>query len=365
MARRAEGYKVRQHKSGTYYIRFTLDGERYDLSLGTRDKAAAYREAPKVYARYVARGPVQPNGLTSGATIVDAGAEWLASVGSALDPLTVETYERYLTVFERYFGTIDQIPKRAEAFMYDRLKKVGRETVKKELSGLRGLVRHALGDAAARTVPTPPRTAVGKVVFDRRVTELDPKVTRKVLAALKGPAREYFTVLYETGLRPATLYELRVPDHYTPGAKSLRITDEIDKARFGRDLPLTPAARRALDLACPDGPGLIFGQHDYRYPLEKACALVAASRCTPYDLRHAFGTHMVERSNNLPGVAYLMGHRNTGTTSARYVHPSRRAALDVLGTPEYPSKRGRVTSKDASRRERTKKKPGKGEGARA
>ena len=48
------------------------------------------------------------------------------------------------------------------------------------------------------------------------------------------PVRGRFVVAYETALRPATLDALCVPQHYTKGAASLTITDEIDKARYCR-----------------------------------------------------------------------------------------------------------------------------------
>lgn len=347
MGRRATGFSLKPHRSGFWYVRFTIPhrvgtegaSKRYDLSTGTRDKEQAYREAEKIYADYLSgrRAPA-PVASTArgGMSTLDAGAEWLASIAPEVDPLTLETYERYLmTLYLPAFPSVADITTpNAETFARGRLAKVQRTTVLKELSGLRGLARWAFGDDAPH-IKSPPRKAVGEIVYDRKTTETDPKTVRRVLGAIKGRdhAREYFVTMYETSLRPATLYELRTPDHYKPGGAVLRITNAMDKARFGRELPLTPRARAALTAAARDvrdGGGLIFGKHDHREALERACAAVGAPRMTPYDFRHAFGTHAVERSGNLPGVAWLMGHRNTGTTSARYVHPSKRAAMAVL-----------------------------------
>jgi hypothetical protein len=52
--------------------------------------------------------------------------------------------------------------------------------------------------------------------------------------------------MLETGLRPKTLDQLRVPEHYTRGAEVLRITAGIDNNEYTRTLPLTDAARAAL-----------------------------------------------------------------------------------------------------------------------
>jgi hypothetical protein len=63
-------------------------------------------------------------------------------------------------------------------------------------------------------------------------------------------------VAFETTLRPSTLNALSVPEHYTRGASTLAITDSIDKARFGREVPLSEDARAALDAVIPEA-GLI------------------------------------------------------------------------------------------------------------
>lgn len=91
-----------------------------------------------------------------------------------------------------------------------------------------------------------------------------------------------------------------------PGGSVLAITDEIDKIRFGRELPLTEGARQALESVCPES-GPIFGKHDYRDQLRKAAAKSVppeqAKTFTAYDLRHARATEWAE-SGNLVGVAH-------------------------------------------------------------
>ncbi len=144
------------------------------------------------------------------------------------------------------------------------------------------------------------------------------------------PIQARFVVAYETALRPSTLSDLRVPEHYSRGSATLTLTDELDKARFGRDLPLSPEARRALDAVCPES-GPIFGKHDYRDALGKAAATILppakAEKFCAYDLRHARLTQLAE--HNVNGAAYLAGHRRVSTT-ALYVKPNRRAAERVL-----------------------------------
>jgi integrase len=85
--------------------------------------------------------------------------------------------------------------------------------------------------------------------------------------------------------------------------------------------------------SCPDQ-GTIFPKFDGRHTLRKA-ALAAgleperAYKVSAYDLRHSLATELTERSGNLVGVGYLLGHKHVTTTN-HYVHARRRAAESVL-----------------------------------
>jgi integrase len=157
------------------------------------------------------------------------------------------------------------------------------------------------------------------------------------------PIRARFRVQFETGLRPSTIDALSIPEHYTKGASLLHITPEIDKVRNAREVPLTPAARKALDAVIATLPkgadgspykGPIFGHHDYRKHVRKAAAkalpAAAATVFTGAHLRSARITAWLEATGNLPGVQHLVGHQDTRSTN-RYLRPSFRAASAVLG----------------------------------
>ena len=144
---------------------------------------------------------------------------------------------------------------------------------------------------------------------------------------------------WETALRPRTLAKLEAPTDYRQGATTLRIRDEVVKNRFGRELPLTAAARAALDSVCPEE-GLIFGSHDCIMLLRRAARAAGidayrADRISDYDFRHSAATHLGRSSDNLPGVMYLLGHKQPATT-ARYMRPQRDAALEVLLAASTP-----------------------------
>jgi integrase len=143
--------------------------------------------------------------------------------------------------------------------------------------------------------------------------------------------RPRFVVAYETGLRPATLDAISIPEDWKIGASTLRIDEEDDKARFGRTVTLTETARLALEQTVAElgiTRGIIFGRHDYRVYLRDA-GLDGVARLAAYDFRHARATHQLDRGASLSGVAFQHGHTQL-TTTAKYTHPTKRAGDAAL-----------------------------------
>jgi integrase len=357
MARPTAGFRVRPHAvTGIYQVRFTLAGAQREFTTGERDPGRAAKEGARKYAEAISGrwNPDAPGSIAPGTPLDEVAAIWLAAITSSLDPKTIAQYKMYVaTHWTPFFGSLDRVltPSTVD-YSRKRLGEVRRKTLQKELSALRGFLNFC-EDAPINNspiyVPPPPRNATGvtstKHPHKVAPVELEPARVEKILAALPEwsagsrskppfPVRARFIVAWQTGLRPATLDELSAPEDYRKRARRLKLRDEIDKARFGRTLPLTREARAALDSVIR-GPGPIFGCHDYRDYLKaagKAAGLRGddAKHFSPYDLRHARGTHLTEASGgNLNGVAYLLGHRQVTTTN-RYVHPSLKAAERVL-----------------------------------
>lgn len=124
-----------------------------------------------------------------------------------------------------------------------------------------------------------------------------------------------------------------MPEHYHQGSKELNIAADIDKARWARAVPLSPAAMTALEAVCPANGGLIFGAHDYREHVAAAARAALpkaiADRFCGAHLRSARTTHLLEASGNLAGVQFLVGHKK-GETTSLYMRPSERAARAAL-----------------------------------
>lgn len=354
MARRAEGWKLRtDSRSGIISVRFTYAGLRYELSTGSRDSSEAAETAARFYAEVISGRRVRGRQVKRAPADIDLEvlfARWLADIESSLDKDTIEVYEIYAaTHWLPFFGSLDRITARSiEDYWRRRLGRVARGTVLKELSVLGGFLGWCKGVYIEEVPPfaMPPATALGNPRYQRKPIALLRDEVEQLLSHLpewiqpgRRVARPFavrarFEVAWETGLRPETLDTLRTPDNYQAGAKVLELSEEQDKTRFARTVPLTPRARAALDRVCPEV-GLIFGAHDYRSTL-RAAALAAGfpiarvRAITSQCFRHSRLTYWGEvMGHNLVGIQYLAGHKHA-TTTERYLKPSLRAAQAVL-----------------------------------
>jgi site-specific recombinase XerD len=359
MGRPAQGWKLyRKPGRRVYNVKFTFAGRAYELSTKHEDEALAKRKAAELYAAVVSG--THGGGRTKGSSsrpLSTVTSAWVDSLVVELDVETIDSYVRYCDVhFEPFFKTVEAITNaKVGDYVRDRLKKVLAVTVKKELGALLKLAEFAGVNVmrptiGKKTVGT--RHAKGK----RYRVALSPDEVTALLAALPErktrwarsagaskqrtegqpdagwPVRARYVVAYETTLRPETLDCLSVPEHYTKGATHLSIADEIDKARFGRELPLTATARAALDAIAPEK-GLIFGRFTNRKLLRKAAAAagidaVRASRITVYDIRRARLTHLAD-AGKLTAAQWLAGHKRISTT-AIYAQGSLRAAEEAV-----------------------------------
>lgn len=359
MARIAEGWKIHRPKGRTVYkVRFTVGGKRYDLTTGKRDRVEAAGEAARLYALAIEgklADQLPAPGTPSARPLPSVVSEWLASLEHTHDKSTRATYEQYSLRWCKLWPSLADMTRGAIAtYARERLGEVLRGSVQKEMSAMRGLLLWAEEQTLIPHAPPPvvlPATATGERATKRPegVTELSPEQVSAILLHLpewsskkagRWRVRDYFIVAAETGLRPATLAGLRWPEHWRPGAVELEIPAELDKARWGRTVPLSAAAVAALGRLCPEERGLIIGVRDRRHWLRRAARGAGlpekiARRVVPYDLRHARTTELLAAGAAVTGVQHLLGHRQLATTS-RYTHPGTahaRAALDAVARP--------------------------------
>lgn len=375
MGRHAEGWKlvwrlgtkvVQRWEAGAIaYVRFTHKETRYFLSTGEGDPSKADAACARGYSDVIQRGAPKPSKVAlSREALPDVAARWLASVEGVLDPKTARTYEGYVRKhFLPSFADLSELIElgRIRSYVTTRLRVVLRTSLQKELSALRGFLTWCrdegyLGDlpewvalssrqllpakaAGRRSGPQrakPNELSVADVeAFIDALPEMSERSDRRRKDSTRFPIKARFVVAYETGLRPATLDEALWSDlEKRDGRIYLVIRDEMDKARWGRDVPLTARAAEALDNIASRNDGKIFGQHDYRTAIRKACVLAGISlKVAPYDFRHARATHLLDAGASLTGVAFLHGHRQVTTTN-RYTAPSEKAAAAAIALME-------------------------------
>lgn len=348
-----EGWSLRWRRGGpgkgVGHVRFTFAGKDHVYSTGERDPGAAREKAAAIYTRVISGRQVAVIGTDKEhrlAPLVDLIAFWLADVESELDPETIKTYTQYSRRWLDHFQTLERFvaPRALADFKNVRLSQVTASSVRKELSAMRGFFRwcssdaqgilasepiipsikkRAVGTRASTRLPAPEVSAGQAIAFLRHLPEFGGK-GKNVF-----PVRTRFVVQWETTLRPATLAALEAGVHYRRGSAELQVPNGDDKARLGRAIPLTPAARAALDAVCPDV-GLIFGKHDYRTHIHRARdAAKMPAGFVAYALRHARITNFLEETGNLPAAQYMAGHKHATTTN-KYVRPSKRAAETML-----------------------------------
>lgn len=383
---------TRPTEDSNWCARFSVAGHTTERSTGTRDEDKANAEAAKLVATAragelrVAKRAVRQG---AGAPLEDLIAGWLEWLTTTHAQRTREVWEGYTgSHWLKFFGSIEKVTEAGCAeYRRQRLGKVLAETVRHELTALRNFVAFcSLPEIGAISesfkIEGVPRRITGKAHPVRRRTAADPNSPdeiRQIIELLpewggrKGPPghpwhpplffrkRKYrvrqfpirarFEFAYLTGLRPGTLDKLEVPLHWEPGRATLQLTDEADKIRWGRELPLEPRALEILAEVAPKK-GLVFGHHDYREHLKAAAARVLpperAKRFAGSHLRSMFTTHALELGKNIMGIQYRVGHKLMSTT-ARYAKPSFRAALETVGvTPDL--KAPPQVSGDASER---------------
>jgi integrase len=356
MGRQAEGVRVKP-KRGWYYAHFTWEKHAYRIALQTKDKREAEKAAARAYAKVVSgewravrRAPGRLRDLA------DLMSEWIESKRPSIDEATVPTLEGYARRFVDYFERLDAITE-ASATNYGlaRLGQVLRTTVLRELSYLREFLTWCRVQGALLStphIPALPPKAQGKRTGPQRakavhispdeahaILELLPEES-KTIGGRKWPLRARFEFMWETALRPETLSRLSVPDNWRPGMTHLELTNEDDKARFGREVDLTPGALAILKRVARDK-GPVFGRHNYSKAIKRAAREVLGpargAKFAPYDFRHGRARALLDAGAPIRGVSYVLGHKRVSTTD-KYLAPERSAGKAAL----------RAISKDTS-----------------
>lgn len=351
MARRPEGHKIRW-KRGWAYVRFTHQKVKHDIALGTKDPDEAASLAAREYADVVSgrRRPIARNPSTS-LSLDELLAEWIAAQEGSLDSTTLKTLVTYARHYVAFFRTFDRITEASGGdYGRERLRCVLRDTVRKELSFLRGFLAWCVEQGVLSSAPEIPplkKKATGVRSGPQRARPVNITGTEalaiisklpemsKTIGGRKWPIRARFRFAWETSLRPATIAILEVPKHWRHGSRELTLDDADDKARFGRTIDLSPEACAILEEVAPRL-GVIFGRHGFQHPLKNAASVILGEergrQFAAYDFRHARARHLLDNGASLRGVAYVLGHKRISTTD-KYLDADREEGKKAIRGP--------------------------------
>ncbi|GAC1633511.1 MAG: tyrosine recombinase XerC [Nevskia sp.] len=230
-------------------------------------------------------------------------------------------------------------------------------TLRRYLSCIRGLFRHAVKTGAAAHNPaaglrgpkgkrTLPKVIAAEDLGNALNREPESETDRRDLAMVE--------LFYSAGLRLAELQELDLP----PGMANVGFPDELcvtGKGGKQRIVPVGSKARAALDrwlerrrtLAAPGEAALFVGARGRRLGRSQiGSALHAWARRSglpahlhPHKLRHSFATHLLESSGDLRAVQELLGHANLSTTQI-YTQLDWKRLAQVYDQAHPRAKRG-------------------------
>jgi len=233
-------------------------------------------------------------------------------------------------------------PADLRAFLADRrIEGIGNASAARELSAVRGFLRHAAGDEALVPAVKGPRVKRGvpRPISPDEAVALAEDVAEQRTEGWIG-ARDWavLLLLYGAGLRISEALDLT--GGILPLDETLRVTGKRGKTRI---VPLLPQVREAIEAylaVCPWPPAK--DQPIFRGarggPLSPALIrravqgarrrLGLSERTTPHALRHSFATHLLGRGADLRSLQELLGHASLSSTQV-YTQVDAAHLLDV------------------------------------
>ena len=233
-------------------------------------------------------------------------------------------------------------PADLRAFLADRrIEGIGNASAARELSAVRGFLRHAARDEALVPAVKGPRVKRGvpRPISPDEAVALAEDVAEQRTEGWIG-ARDWavLLLLYGAGLRISEALDLT--GGILPLDETLRVTGKRGKTRI---VPLLPQVREAIEAylaVCPWPPAK--DQPIFRGarggPLSPALIrravqgarrrLGLSERTTPHALRHSFATHLLGRGADLRSLQELLGHASLSSTQV-YTQVDAAHLLDV------------------------------------
>jgi integrase len=237
------------------------------------------------------------------------------------DVVRVESRLKLLTSHFGSLAVASLRPLHISQYRDARLKQVGPQTVKHELSILSRVINVAIKDWGI-ALPS------GNPVMQVRMPLIPRGRERRLVAGERGRLfaafsrnpmmRALFQFAVETAMRRSELARLRW-EHIDLAGRVLQITES--KNSEARRIPLSTAAIQILRSLSRRIDGFVFGvrANSITQAFERACARSAITGLRLHDLRHEATSQLFERGLNSMEVAHITGHK-TLQMLKRYTH---------------------------------------------
>jgi integrase len=301
--------------------------------------AQSWEEARQLLAETLSRVKEEAN-LKPGEVLAcldsfaDVAERFLAYQKPRLTPRAYERERGIVAHLKAFFtGMLADITSGAVSdYVTDRLAKVSKSSVRKELISLRHLFR--LACCEWKLLPRfadPCLDVTAPKVRDERTQHLDPEQFRRLLAASPEKMRPIFALLTATGMRRSELVECRWK--YLNGSRILLPTSKNDEPK---EVHLNAFAQQVL-ASIPEGepearlfPGLT--PEAVSMAFHRVCAVLGITDIRLHDLRHTFATWLRQNGIELDVIASQLGHRDLRMTKryARIASAQVRQAVNGL-----------------------------------
>ena len=242
---------------------------------------------------------------------------------------------------------VDVTSAQVSDYVTERLGKVSKGSVRKELVSLKHLYRLVCGEWKLLPRFANPCLDVTTPKFrDERNQHLSPEQFRRVLAAAPEPMKPIFALLTATGMRRSEL--LNCMWKYVDGTRILLPTSKNEEPK---KVHLNGFAGKVLASIMPDQPkpdDLLFpdvSPEAVSMAFHRVCALLNISDMRLHDLRHTFATWLRQSGTELDVIASQLKHRDLRMTkryariAASQVHQAV-AGLDALLLPAPEESKG-------------------------
>jgi integrase len=222
-------------------------------------------------------------------TFADVADKYLAYQKPRLSPQSYQREAGIVADFKAFFtGTLRDITSsQVSDFVTERLGKVSKGSVRKELIALKHLFRLACGEwKLLSRAANPCMDVIAPKVHDERSQHLSPDQFRRVLAAAPEPMKPIFALLTATGMRRSEL--LGCKWGYVDGARILLPTSKNDEPK---EIHLNRFAQKVLASIAPEEPqpdSVLFPDatpEAVSMAFHRVCSLLNISDIRLHDLR--------------------------------------------------------------------------------